>query len=316
MLKLRIFNGELMTPSAFTDLARHNAASGWSFPGGLSERAKSAISLGLLEDLGWYFPHYAAAQTLGWGHKRGLDFALSPCNSWPDKDSTYLCPRVSGVGSNFDVDALGRRGCNALRTHVGNCNFINHPSPLPPAYLYFSDPVNAVNHGGALEAADYCPIVVPEPSGLFGAPEGAEDCRVVGSQAVIGTNEYQNPGPGSACFSGRRSNLQAFSGCYKHFCDDKAVLWVVVGHQTLRCPLEGGGLSFVLFGVTLFCPPASEMCPQYASMVPPSVRVYSVTCSPTRGDCRCPFSCRRLCIFPSGLPPGPGGCACVNLPSG
>eukprot|EP00951_Prasinocladus_malaysianus_P004630 scaffold32578_cov38-Prasinocladus_malaysianus.AAC.1 len=85
MLELRIFNGELMTSAAFLSQAEQLEDAGWVFPAGLSARAKSAVSLGLMEDLGWYFPSYDNAQPLPWGHGKGLDFAVSPCNSWPDE---------------------------------------------------------------------------------------------------------------------------------------------------------------------------------------------------------------------------------------
>lgn len=290
-LKLRIFNGELMTPSAYATRAVQTASGGWSFPQtGLAARAKSAVSLALLEDLGWYFPVYSAAEPLPWGRGLGADFALSPCNNWPTTESTYTCRTTGGRGTPFDATQLGRLGCNAARTHVGVCHFVNHPSPLPRAYRYFSSPVDAVNYGGPSEQADYCPLITPDPSGLTPTPEGAaagsRDCRVPRASAVLGIDNYQDPGPGSACFSGRRSNLQAISGCYKHFCKG-GVLSVAVGHQLLDCPRAGGDVIFQLFGITIFCPPASELCPQFPTAVPPSIRANAVTCSPSKGDCRC-----------------------------
>eukprot|EP00873_Tetraselmis_striata_P016006 jgi/Tetstr1/436270/TSEL_025112.t1 len=290
-LKLRLFNGELMATAAYASRAVHDAAAGWTFPAGLRPAAKSAISLGLLEDLGWYYPVYANAEALPWGAGRGLDFVLSPCNSWPDDGGTYVCPRAGGPGSNFDADSAGARTCNAGRTHVGLCSFVNHPQRLPDAYDYFNDPVNAVNWGGASRLADYCPLVLPEPSGMLPLPNGAaavRDCTALRTTAVLGTDDYQNPGPGGACFAGRRANQQTIVGCYKHWCDSAGVLSLAVGHQVLACPPEGGELYFELFGMTLRCPPASEMCPQYPTAVPPSVRAMATTCPLTSGDCRLP----------------------------
>lgn len=234
-LKLRVFSGELMATSAYASRASHDPVTGWSFPAGLRPAAKSAISLGLMEDLGWYYPVYANAQALPWGAGRGLDFALSPCNSWPDAAGTYVCPRQGGPGTNFDSARNGARRCNAARTHVGLCSVVNHPQPLPDAYDYFNDPINAVNWGGASELADYCPLVLPEPSGVLPLPADAltvRDCTAVRASAPVGTDDYQNPGPGGACFEGRRATQQVIAGCYTHFCDAATgVLSVSVGHQ-------------------------------------------------------------------------------------
>mmetsp|Transcript_9167 Transcript_9167/g.22097 ORF Transcript_9167/g.22097 Transcript_9167/m.22097 type:complete len:1691 (+) Transcript_9167:233-5305(+) len=289
-LKLRIYNGEVMTPSAFLERAAHDPIAGWSFPHRLDARAKSNISLGLLEDLGWYFPVYEAAEVLPWGYRRGLDFALNPCNSWPDPDHLYTCPTVSGAGSSFDVDALGRSGCNALRTHVGVCRYINHNHPRQGAYTYFTHPIIAANYGGESQFADFCPLVVPEPSGIFHVPDSVDtvDCRVDQSAESIGTDNFQRRGPGSACFSGQLSNMKPIAGCYVHYCTAFGELSLQVGHQVMACPTEGGEVTFDAFGVTLSCPPSSELCPQYRFAVAPSVHATAVECSRTRSSCRPP----------------------------
>lgn len=58
--------------------------------------------------------------------------------------------------------------------------------------------------------------------------------------------------------------------------------------QVLACPPEGGDVYFELFGITLTCPPAGEMCPQYPSAVPVSVRAFATTCPLNTGGCRLP----------------------------
>jgi hypothetical protein len=168
------------------------------------------------------------------------------------------------------------------------CSFVNHPQPLADAYDYFNDPLNAINWGGASALADYCPLILPEPSGVLPPSDDAavRDCTVVRTTTVIGTNDYQNPGPGSACFEGRRANQAAIVGCYKHFCEADGTLSLAVGHEVQQCPSDGGELYFQIFGITLTCPPSPELCRQYATSVPVSVRAFATTCPATSGDCR------------------------------
>jgi len=253
VLEKRVYKGELMTAPV---------------PG--ERRARSALSLALLEDTGWYFPDYDSAEPLAFGHKQGLcggikceDFVLNSCAMWPSTAAHYVCPTTaSSSGFIFDSNELGDVGCTFDRRGKGVCNFTDHGYPLPQAYRHFATWQS--NLGGFDEEADFCPFTEPLAGGSCTDPE-TSDIAVV--------EYYEEIGSASRCFTLERPALAARSSCFRHVCTQSGDLLIKVGSEYVECPPEGGKVLAESLGFTVTCPAAIELCSIYAADVATSVSI-------------------------------------------
>ena len=125
--------------------------------GGVAIRSK--LTLALLEDLGFYYPDYAKAETLLFGRNLGCGFALEKCTgkAWvaPWEDNTAREAKVlqTSYSPYFCVET-NENVCTFDRTARGLCGTMQFLK-IGPDFQYFSS--GAV--GGASELADFCPYV-------------------------------------------------------------------------------------------------------------------------------------------------------------
>ncbi|KAK7201128.1 major surface protease gp63 [Novymonas esmeraldas] len=108
----------------------------------------SAITIAAMEDTGFYKGNYAMAEPMMYGRNAGCGLLKDKCV-------------VNGV-SQFPEMFCGSANrkklvCTSDRLSVGFCRLVNHDSPLPPQFQYFSDSTL----GGEYEEMDYCPYVEP-----------------------------------------------------------------------------------------------------------------------------------------------------------
>lgn len=112
---------------------------------------RSAFSLALFEDSGWYKPDYNMAERLDWGRGQGCAFALGDCGSWTE---------LPGFG--YDCSSDGTESCLYNLRARGVCQIDLFDTDLPPAYQHFADP----KKGGFNMLSDYCPLVRPYSNGV------------------------------------------------------------------------------------------------------------------------------------------------------
>ena len=123
----RIFHNEAMTGSVL--------------PGSVLSR----LSLALLEDSGWYIPHYDLAQPLTWGAGAGCDFASKSCMELLEQQDSHYC---SIQHRNLS--------CTSDLTAAGVCNLVEFGQDLPEIYQNIK---TGARLGGLDTLADYCPYV-------------------------------------------------------------------------------------------------------------------------------------------------------------
>ncbi|CAG9462343.1 unnamed protein product [Pedinophyceae sp. YPF-701] len=299
MLEHRIFLGELMTTPVWTTSATYASASaGWTFPSARTARPlhRSAISLALFEDLGFYVPDYAAAEPLSWGFQRGETFPTEECFRWvtPNAPSSgasdasaygvqemLTCPPTA-ARTAFDPAGRGDELCSHDRTFKWQCQYADYGTPLLSQYSYFDSAIS----GGFWQRADFCPLVAPSYAHLpTGAPSGSpnpadttgRDCTDGAFLPAGSTGEEY--GTSSRCFTtvvGTDAAETTYANrCFKTTCIGSALL-VKLGASWQRCPDTGGRLFSTGLGVTTFCPPATQLCAGAQAGNPkPDVRVYT-----------------------------------------
>jgi leishmanolysin len=106
----RIFRDDLMGPSV------------------VDNSVISKVTLGLLEDMGWYYPDYGIAETSLWGRNQGCQFPNGNCTDWT-QPLTSCIPGPSPQPT-----------CSYDRWSITYCAVVNYTSDLPVQYQWFSYP--------------------------------------------------------------------------------------------------------------------------------------------------------------------------------
>ena len=108
---------------------------------------KSALTLALLEDSGWYKANYSLADALFWGRGLGCDFAKDKCIDASETPQEGFCTDDSpAYGCTLDHHTKGY--CNVVTGAVG--------SDVPSNMQYFADSSNPFTSMD-LDLADHCP---------------------------------------------------------------------------------------------------------------------------------------------------------------
>ena len=105
---------------------------------------------------------------LQWGNSAGQDFAVNPCNNWPEAVTHYVCPTAafSYAGLMFDDSQLGAASCVCLL-----------PGALLQAIVELAEPEGATRLRATFDAA-----APPQPAAgpsVFG-PDLAAIASMVG----------------------------------------------------------------------------------------------------------------------------------------
>jgi len=209
---------------------------------GTAERfpVKSLLTLGALQDTGWYQAKPEAAETLGWGAGAGCNFATGDCGLWDDHGTGT----VNGFKctSNSAFSTTGR--CTADQIGYGPCN-IGQISNLPEEYQHFNDP----QLGGQNDLADYCAFY--HPSQFCATDDGSrfeiadsgqarcESCRCFQSSlasTVLNIAIPQNSEP----------------RCYNITCVSSTQLRVMVNLVWYDC-IQGANIKPLGYGGNLLC---------------------------------------------------------------
>jgi hypothetical protein len=228
----RVLNQEFMT--------------GTSLHGDISPR--SAITLALLQDSGWYQANFSTAEFLDWGYKRGCNFVYDKCLTSQ--------PPVALYPDHWCTKA-DQQSCGVDRLAKGICSISKWSGNLPVYDQYFLDPTQ----GGDMPLTDYCPYYM-----AFSTDNQKNSlCIYAENQPQI--NYWgETYGPSARCFqstivdsSFTRYLVNRGSTCHTFSCSGNT-LTVKVGNQQVACPFNGGVISIRGFDGTFTCPKYSEMC--------------------------------------------------------
>lgn len=190
----------------------------------------SYLTMGLLEDMGWYKLDYTKAEYWTWGKGQGCSWVQEKCET-------------SWTGAGYFCSATSTLGCTADRNAKGNCNVGIYQSSLPAYYQHFSDP----KKGGGNPAADCCPYI-----------DYVSYCGNATETANGGVFEFF--GTDSLCWEiGQNSQQTTAQACYQHRCNS-GNLEVNVNNVWLTCPSNGGTVSSTALNGVVNCPSYDLVC--------------------------------------------------------
>ncbi|KAK7199303.1 major surface protease gp63 [Novymonas esmeraldas] len=205
----------------------------------------SAITIAAMEDTGFYKGNYAMAEPMMYGRNAGCGLLTDKCV-------------VNGV-SQFPEMFCGSANrthlvCTSDRLGVGDCNFVNYPSPLPPQFQYFASPTL----GGEDVQMDYCPYVEP-----FSKTKCSFDGGIL-KGSVYGARSRCFDAPAGFAESGRSS--AQYGLCVKVHCGTTTTYSVKVkGARTYTRCKPGTTLTLSLLSSKfsrghITCPPYDSVC--------------------------------------------------------
>ncbi|KAK7199525.1 major surface protease gp63 [Novymonas esmeraldas] len=205
----------------------------------------SAITIAAMEDMGFYKGNYAMAEPMMYGRNAGCELLTDKC----------VVNGVSQFPEMFCGSAKRKRlVCTSDRLSVGFCRLVNHDSPLPPQFQYFSD----ATLGGADVKMDYCPYLQP-----FSKTKCSFDGRRLNG-SVYGARSRCFDAPAGFAESGQSS--AQYGLCAKVHCGTTTTYSVKVRGATMytRCK-PGTTLPLSLLSPTfsdghITCPPYDSVC--------------------------------------------------------
>lgn len=250
----------------------------------------SRITLALMEDTGWYSVNYDNAAEYEWGKNLGCDFVKNSCYEWIVTKSK----RNESIHPFCDQVRWGQlqTDCTNNRHSVAVCNLVQHKSPLPERYQYFSElagvsSADVKRFGGSVDLADHCPY-------LQELLWRSGDSSIRGSRCTQEENNLEtnynyfleNYGNSSRCFNHdgmwhlqhcSQSVLTQHmgSGCYKYECSPEEGLMIVIESKWYKCHKEGQRISILHDSAKLrhqgliICPACEEICQEVGVKCPP-----------------------------------------------
>eukprot|EP01138_Halocafeteria_seosinensis_P007114 gb/GECG01007275.1/.p1 GENE.gb/GECG01007275.1/~~gb/GECG01007275.1/.p1 ORF type:complete len:836 (+),score=89.12 gb/GECG01007275.1/:1-2508(+) len=277
------------------------------------------ITLGFLEDSGWYLPNYTLSDALekdiDFGFHQGCAFVNEKCLvnagkrvlqgkhemrgledlSAETEATDGIQPRyletaqvVSNFPSHFcaesDTSPEEFYSCTVDRRSFGTCNLGTFEESLPTTFQYF--PGNSTLGGGRKEA-DYCPMIVPPSAGSCLDPEMDQDVLSVSSRG-------QRKGiSNSVCLSSTihfqsGDLVLGGAGCYEVQCLPSHLQVVVyLDDENTEDPVyfpcfsEGEVITSHNFYGSIVCPDPSLFCDTVPSPSPTVSPTQSVTGTPS-----------------------------------
>ncbi|KAK7199184.1 major surface protease gp63 [Novymonas esmeraldas] len=205
----------------------------------------SAMTIAAMEDTGFYKGNYSMAEPMMYGRNAGCGLVQDKCV-------------VKGV-SQFPAMFCGSANrtnlvCASDRLSVGFCYLVNHKSPLPPQFQYFS----RTTLGGEDENMDYCPFVEP-----FSDTKCSFDGQFLNG-SVYGARSRCFDAPAGFAESGLSS--AQYGLCAKVHCGTTTTYSVKVSGATTytRCTpgatLTLSSLSPTFSDGHITCPPYDSVC--------------------------------------------------------
>lgn len=247
----------------------------------------SRITLGLMEDTGWYKVNYKTSEDLDWGKKLGCLFAKRSCRSWM---KTRLNKNESPVPFCFQTKQTPlHTRCTHSKDAIALCNLQKYSKSLPTEYQYFNHLTthDSPKHfrvikdtkmfGGSVRLADYCPFY--QKFTLKKSPGNTRETSCVISEngpSYFENYALESYGKESKCVEQARqwtaqkgqvtrTMLDWGSGCYKYSCANNR-LYIVVGEKRYVCPKQhhivhiNGTLDKWFISGSLRCPSCEELC--------------------------------------------------------
>ena len=218
-----------------------------SFPGwGLitdgRDQILSIITLGLLEDSGFYKVNFTNAEFLSWGYKFGCEIFNSRCENW--KKENYFCntPEKESCSSDY----FQKSSCK-IALYSNNLDF----------YQHLKEP----NLGG-LSVLDYCPFYFPQIQEL-------SNCKLETNNNLTLHKNGQQFGGNSICFRSNLikngnynpSNLRCFEINCTKIKDKMFKMFVKIENSNFECP-DSQTINPVLEGYSglIQCPDVNLAC--------------------------------------------------------
>ena len=222
---------------------------------GFHEMIVSRVTLALLKDTNWYNVDLTKGQTPIWGRAEQCRFTDIPCYQ---ATSYTVTPRYWCFLNN-------QKGCDAMRTHKGLCNF-GPCTYSNTAYRYFCvSGVSCAGNGGDI-FTDYCAVIQGQTSG---------DCRLESNgrndQNTATSKKIEVYGISSRCFEhnlvvGSNRDLELDTACLQVDCTKtpyEVILQSKVSgaYVTVQCIDAGGWVRVPEWGNGYIkCWPRTEVC--------------------------------------------------------
>jgi len=265
---------------------------------------KSAITLGILEDSGWYYISDAGwcnAEPVTWAGNAGCNFAKDKCiidNAVTDPTVTIDQKTFPAAHFCTEVDQPKTLKCDYTGTSLGYCTGKKHTGTTeitPTKFQYFED---AETTGGMLSATgdyitdgltwtDFCPII--RQSDKYRCTDPANIENVPGGSAVNPFVESYTPT--SRCFDSTLVTTQSGKtaqgvGCYEWQCDPIGILQIKIGVSWVDCPTNGGKVASpdtTQYSGQVTCPAWSSLCQgkEYTTTCPGGVNTTATPAPPS-----------------------------------
>jgi leishmanolysin len=177
----------------------------------------SPITLGLLEDSGFYKVNYSNAEFLSWGRKFGCDMFNKRCENW--KNENYFC-------SNPQEES-----CSSDYFQKSSCKIARYSEDLK-----FNQHLKEPNLGG-ISALNYCPFYFPKTNEY-------SNCKLKSNLNLTSVRSGQQFGDHSMCFKSslieefklNPSNLRCFHVNCTKYDQNEFKMFVSIEDVIFECP--------------------------------------------------------------------------------
>ncbi|ORC86549.1 putative surface protease GP63, partial [Trypanosoma theileri] len=199
----------------------------------------TALTMAVMEDLGFYKAVWGMEEPMSWGRMSGCKLLTDKCvengtTDYPDMFCTT------------DSNTLR---CTSDRRALGTCTIGTYTFPLPTEYQYFTDPTAGARTGNLM---DYCPYI---------AEYNNTGCTNGNINVMPGSRVSSS----SRCVKGDSLHIATFpigDVCAEISCDNDTVQLRYFGDDTwYECP-EGSTITPVttFSSGRIVCPPRADVC--------------------------------------------------------
>lgn len=212
----------------------------------------TAMTLAVMEDLGYYTANYHLAEVMPWGRSAGCPFLNEKC----------IEGGITRYPSAFCTERRPYPVCTSDRAAMGPCELRVYRNALPPHFRYFANPAVGGEYGSCM---DYCPSVSVfvgmncvdgDPNRMSGSLVNSE-ARCFDTSGVNVALNVHSTGSVSAICATVRCDQCRYS---IHVRGARRFAWCPAG-TIISLP----ELSPLFKSGTLICPPFHEVCTDYAN---------------------------------------------------
>jgi len=235
----------------------------------------SSLSLAVMEDSGWsYVADYNKADTLFWGKEKGCSFHDDFCLTLGSPQTTVSESTFPVLVSGDTVNSRGysKYGCTMGREYKGVATaYYTSLSVLPTDYQYYSEDTSTRRGNGNIYM-EYCPYYSAEEaysSSFAQTNEAAGNCRATVDLGANAAKEVY--GANSRCFMVSDGKPYCFE--YGTLAASNMTMIKVAGATEFsnctctKCDGTDGTTTVVSGGITITCPPVSEIYGQSPNLI-------------------------------------------------